>query len=122
MAKLMPLLPLLLAGCVPVVAPGRASEPYRAIGQEPGWMLTIDGERIEYTGNYGEVRIAAARPNPRATANGRRYDTPRLKVDITNTRCNDAMSGHGYADQVVVVADGKSFTGCGGTRRTDWDQ
>jgi uncharacterized membrane protein len=31
------------------------------------------------------------------------------------------MSGHGYADQVIVTADGETYRGCGGQRRTDWD-
>jgi hypothetical protein len=33
--------------------------------------------------------------------NGLRYETARLTVDITYVRCNDAMSGHGYAHQVL---------------------
>jgi heat shock protein HslJ len=77
--------------------------------------------RIDYVGDYRETRINVARPDPRASFNGHRYETPRLIVDVTHTRCNDAMSGHGYADTVVVTADGKVVNGCGGTRRTDWD-
>ena len=42
-------------------------------------------------------------------------------VDVTHGRCNDAMSGHGFADQVMVIADGETYRGCGGERRTDWD-
>jgi uncharacterized membrane protein len=32
------------------------------------------------------------------------------------------MSGHGYAHQVMVIADGETYHGCGGDRRTDWDK
>jgi uncharacterized membrane protein len=96
-------------------------ESYRALGQEPGWNLVISDGRIDYVGDYGERRISVARPEPRATANGRRYETPRLTVDITYARCNDAMSGHGYEHRVAVTADGNRVEGCGGTRRTDWD-
>ena len=49
----------------------------------------------------------------------------RLVVDITYTRCNDAMSGHGYEHQVTVIVEGRAagpVHGCGGTRRTDWDR
>jgi uncharacterized membrane protein len=98
-----------------------ASEEYSARGQEPGWLLTIAGDRIDYQGNYGEVRIAVPRPDPRTTFNGHRYETPRLTVDITHARCNDAMNGQGYADRVMIIADGQTFNGCGGTRRADWD-
>jgi len=124
----MPLWPawLLLAGAAACAVPAMTTAPpaaqrYEARGQEPGWHLVIDGERIDYTGNYGEVRIAAPSPQPRPTANGRRFETPRLIVDIVHARCNDSMSGHGYEDRVTVVADGRRFEGCGGARRTDWD-
>lgn len=96
-------------------------QTYVARGQEPGWLLTIDSARIDYSGDYGETKINVDRPVPRTTFNGHRYETPRLTVDVTHTRCNDAMSGHGYADQVTVIADGKTFKGCGGAHRSDWD-
>ena len=104
-------------------SPGQSptAETYTAGGQEPGWALTIANGRIDYQGNYGEKRINVARPDPRTTFNGHRYETQRLIVDVTHGRCNDAMSGHGYADQVMVIADGETYRGCGGARRTDWD-
>jgi uncharacterized membrane protein len=110
---------LLLAGCATV--PGVANESYFARGQEPGWTVTIADGRIAYLGDYGETRITVARPHPRPTFNGLRYGTARLTVDVTYVRCNDAMSGHGYAHQVLVTADGKTVQGCGGERRPDWD-
>jgi heat shock protein HslJ len=120
---------LMLAAAAACAYPAVTSPPpspqstatYRAIGQEPGWTITISGNRIDYAGDYGETRISAARPEPRTTFNGHRYETPRLTVDVTHTRCNDAMSGHGYADTVMVIADGKTVRGCGGERRIDWD-
>ena len=101
--------------------PPAAREAYRALGQEPGWNLVIADGRIDYQGNYGEVRITVPRPEPRPTANGRRYETRRLTVDIVYSRCSDIMSGHGYEHRVTVVADGETFSGCGGARRTDGD-
>jgi uncharacterized membrane protein len=101
--------------------PAAQHETYRALGQEPGWALLIANGRMDYTGDYGETRITAPRPDPRTTFNGHRYESPRLTVDVTHGRCNDAMSGHGYADTVTVTADGKTVRGCGGERRPDWD-
>jgi uncharacterized membrane protein len=124
----MPLWPawLMLAGAAACAVPAMTTSPpaaqrYEARGQEPGWHLVIEDGRIDYAGDYGAVRITAPRPEPRPTANGRRFETPRLTVDIVNVRCNDSMSGHGYEDRVTVVADGRRFEGCGGARRTDWD-
>jgi uncharacterized membrane protein len=123
MAKTGLILPLLLAACAPVGLQDRPPEPgeYRARGQEPGWLLTIVEGSLIYEGDYGETLIEVAAPPPRTTFNGHRYETGRLLVDITHARCNDVMSGHGYADQVMIVADGKTFRGCGGERRPDWD-
>lgn len=96
-------------------------ETYEAKGNEPGWRVRIDKGRIDYVGRYGDRKINVARPDPRPTFNGRRYETRRLVVDVTYTRCNDDMSGHGYEHQVTVTADGETFRGCGGARRSDWD-
>ena len=104
-----------------VTMPPPQLESYRALGQEPGWNLTIGGGRIAYVGDYGETRITVPRPEPRTTFNGRRYEAGRLVVDIVYVRCNDAMSGHGYSHEVRVTADGRTVEGCGGDRRTDWD-
>ena len=104
-----------------ITTPFPAAEHYRALGQEPGWNVTIADGRIDYVGDYGETRITVARPEPRPTFNGRRYETQRLTVDITYARCNDSMSGFGFEHQVTVIADGTSVRGCGGARRPDWD-
>ena len=102
-------------------APVTSPETYSALGQEPGWALKISGGRIDYAGNYGEKKIEVARPEPQVTRNGRRYTTPRLSVAIAYTRCNDAMSGFGFEHQVTVIADGETYKGCGGARKSEWD-
>lgn len=112
------------AACaVPAITtpPPTAAEHYRALGQEPGWTLTIAEGRIDYAGDYGDTRITVPRPEPRPSFNGRRYETERLTVDITYSRCNDSMSGFGFEHQVTVIADGTTVRGCGGARRTEWD-
>jgi uncharacterized membrane protein len=102
-------------------APAEPAESYRAIGQEPGWTVTIADNRIDYVGDYGETKISVPRPEPTATSMGRRYETPQLLLDVVKARCNDAMSGHGYEDQVTITANGKAYVGCGGARRKNWD-
>ena len=94
---------------------------YRALGQEPGWHLNIATGNMVYVGNYGETRITRATPTPRTTFNGHRYEAEGLIVDVTHSRCNDAMSGHGYADTVMVIANGATVHGCGGERQPQFD-
>jgi uncharacterized membrane protein len=98
-----------------------ASERYQARGNEPGWSLTISDSRIDFVGSYGDKKISVARPDPRPSFNGRRYVTDRLTVDITYSRCNDAMSGGGFEPPDMFMAEGSTVTGCGGARRPDWD-
>jgi hypothetical protein len=31
------------------------------------------------------------------------------------------MSGFGFDHQVMVIADGETFKGCGGARKREWD-
>jgi uncharacterized membrane protein len=114
------LLPLAACAATPQVA-DPAREHYEALGNEPGWHLDIHDGRIDYVGDYGETKISVVRPEPRPSINGRRYYAGRLIVDVTYSPCNDAMSGRGYADLVMVTADGKTVKGCGGGRRPQAD-
>lgn len=118
MAKILILVPLLLAGCANRSEPrtGAPQVEYSALGQEPGWTLRIDRERIRYAGDNGQTRIAVARPIVQATAFGTRYATTRVVVDIAPGGCRDAISGSGFTDTVVVTTGGRQLRGCGGER------
>lgn len=105
----------------PIADPVPSGAYYRALGQEPGWNVTIADGRVDYVGDYGETRITVPAPEPIIAINGEIYRTERLQVHISHGRCNDAMSGWGYADTVMVIADGQTLHGCGGERRPDWD-
>ena len=105
-----------LAACVPAAEPPQGPKPaaYFALGTEPGWTLEITPERLNYAGDYGETKIAAANPGARPSFNGERYVTDRLTVDVTHGECSDGMSDRRYRDTVTVTADGKTVKGCGG--------
>ena len=89
---------------------------YRAVGNEPGWTLTIGEKQLSYIGDYGEVRITQPKPEPLTGIAGETYRTPRLQVNIVHGNCSDGMSDYVYADTVQVTADGKRVEGCGGKR------
>ena len=105
-----------LAACVPAAEPPQGPKPaaYFALGTEPGWTLEITPERLNYAGDYGETKIAAANPGARPSFNGERYVTDRLTVDVTHAPCSDGMSDRRYRDTVTVTAGGKTVKGCGG--------
>jgi uncharacterized membrane protein len=93
---------------------------YRAIGQEPGWMLQIQrGKRILFVADYGENRVSAE-PAPASQSlpdGGRRYDAQTgsgaLSVLIENKACTDVMSGEPFPDTVTVTLNGRQYSGCG---------
>ena len=94
--------------------PSASDQIYTARGNEPGWILKMNGNALDYVGDYGETKIAVAAPEVRASFNGMRYISDRLTVDVTYSHCTDDMSGKRFADTVTVMADGKQVRGCGG--------
>ncbi|MFD1788682.1 META domain-containing protein [Sphingomonas floccifaciens] len=87
--------------------------PYRALGTEPFWSLTIDGRSIRYEPASGRP-IGVTKPRPIVSINGELYRTSRMTVDITHTRCSDGMSDRTYADTVRVLIGRQELSGCGG--------
>lgn len=106
-----------LAACQTVVPEQSAPEVYfTARGNEPGWIVRFDSEKIAFEGDYGETKITVAKPDGRPSFNGMRYLTDRLTVDVTHATCADVMSGQRYAETVTVMANGKEYKGCGGRK------
>jgi uncharacterized membrane protein len=89
------------------------SGPYRAVGTEPFWSVTIADGRIVYD-DAERRRVSVRAPAARPSFNGRRYVTRRLVVDITRQRCSDGMSDRIYPDTVRLTVDGRDLSGCGG--------
>lgn len=85
---------------------------YKAVGNEPGWSLTVRRDRIDYLGNYGEVKITE--PTPTGFRPTGEYSVGRLSFTIAPGPCSDGMSDLVYRQTVKVTADGHSFDGCGG--------
>jgi heat shock protein HslJ/uncharacterized membrane protein len=102
-----------------------AGVEFRAIGQEPGWLVELDqGREVRYTGDYGETRFVAPAPEPgRDAASGTttytaRADSHEFVLHIRETPCQDAMSGESFRYDVTVRFDGKELNGCGRTLAT----
>ena len=107
---------LLTAGLMAFPAAAAKPQPFKALGTEPFWSLSIDSRRIEFERmDHAKIRVAA--PKPRKTKFGRIYWTKRLSVAIiTNQPCSDGMSDYIYRDDVTVTVDGHKYRGCGGPR------
>ncbi|HEX6107659.1 MAG TPA: META domain-containing protein, partial [Gemmatimonadales bacterium] len=91
---------------------------FRAVGQEPGWLLDIDeGRWLRYVGDYGSTRAFAPAPR-RDSAGGTvtyraRSEGRELTVEIREAPCRDVMSGEAYSHTVTVRLDTSEVHGCG---------
>lgn len=114
MKKILALPLLALAACATTGA-APAAESYHALGTEPFWSVTIANGRMRYEAPDEET-IEIAAPAPRATANGRRFESARFTMEIAHESCSDGMSDREYADTVRVTFPeaGRTREGCGG--------
>ena len=106
-------LALLLGACVAATPEGPDEVLFRAVGNEPGWALTVDRQRMDYVGDYGETRISAPAP-PGFQPRPGRWTSGRLAVTISAGPCSDGMSDLVYRLRVRVDAAGNAVSGCGG--------
>jgi uncharacterized membrane protein len=112
------LVPLASCATVPAVPPPAAGEPYRALGTEPFWSLTLDGREMVFTeANAPGQRIVQPQPKPIFGFAGEIYQSRRIGVNVVHTPCSDGMSDRTYPDKVQLRVDGRSFEGCGGKPR-----
>lgn len=92
---------------------------YRALGQEPGWLLDIRrGDRFVL--HYDNAQKTAEFPYVEPTHPGEGVaqftttaDGNTLEVRIRYTACHDAMSGQAYPDTVELEFDDRILKGCG---------
>lgn len=92
---------------------------FRAVGQEPGWMVLVHPTRgIRYIGQYGEERVLAAPTTPVTDGAG---TTTWLATSASGTigitaearPCADGMSGEQMTHTVAVSFGGRAVHGCG---------
>jgi uncharacterized membrane protein len=96
-----------------------AGVDFRAVGQEPGWIVDIYAQdRIVALLDYGEQLLEFPLTAPTYPVEGAtRYQTQAngrtLVVTIRRAPCQDAMSGQPYPSAVEVAIDGRTLNGCG---------
>ena len=91
---------------------------FRAIGQEPPWLLEItDGEKILLVTDYGQKSTAYPYVEPKVNHEQRRtvfsVKDQNLEVIIEGKDCSDIMSGEKFDVSVFITLHGKQFRGCG---------
>jgi heat shock protein HslJ/uncharacterized lipoprotein YbaY len=91
---------------------------FTARGNEPGWRLDIEGDRMTLVAQYGAKRIAVPTPAAQRTNAFTRYAARSDGADVTVTvfdrTCRDTMTGMPHPYAVEVVLDRQKLAGCGG--------
>lgn len=121
-----------LAGCAGDGAGARPAEPvavqrtpvspFIARGNEPGWRLDLDGDRMTLVMQDGTKRTVTPLPPAQRTDAFTRYagrsENAGLTVTIFNRRCKDTMTGMHHPSAVEVALGDRKLSGCGGDPAT----
>ncbi|MDX2413346.1 MAG: hypothetical protein QNK16_12870 [Woeseiaceae bacterium] len=90
---------------------------FRAIGQEPGWLLEIkNGEEILVVTNYGQNRNLYPYVDPQEDKAARKtvfQVDANTRVLIEGMPCSDSMSGETFQSTVTVTLGAQVLKGCG---------
>lgn len=95
-----------------------ARAEFRALGNEPGWILVIGDSVTTLEWDYGEKKTSATTAAAQPMSGGRQYTfagaTP-FSVIVRDTLCADGMSGREFSARVQVTIGTRTLDGCGGT-------
>ena len=93
---------------------------YRAIGQEPPWLLEIDRENgFLLVTEYGEKKQQFPYVEPvtdsalRTSSYTSEASGDGITITIQGHDCRDSMSGEAFSSQVEISWRGQSLRGCG---------
>jgi uncharacterized membrane protein len=91
---------------------------FRAIGQEPGWLLEItNGIEILLVTDYGEHRTSYPYVEPIVHQEERRTEfitgDDGTIVEIRGVPCRDSMSGEEFEVSVTIKQTDRELQGCG---------
>nr|WP_102136348.1 YbaY family lipoprotein [Marinobacterium profundum] len=91
---------------------------FRALGNEPGWLLEVDeGKDLRLVTDYGERSLYLPAPAPRFEGGIVRYSirtkTHDVELNIEPRACQDSMSGAAFEARVRLQLDGQEYLGCG---------
>lgn len=94
-----------------------AGADFRALGQEPGWVLELYPERVVLLLDYGQTRIEAPSVTPINDGASSRFDLEAegqpLTITLKGESCTDSMSGELFETRVLVEYGERLFSGCG---------
>lgn len=105
------------AAVVAPAAEGRASDAFRATGNEPGWLAEVaagGGSALRVEVDYGQTQYEVAAPThgPDGWAGAAADGTP-IKLSVQRVPCQDDMSGKTFDAKVMLTVGTRQLHGCG---------
>ena len=92
--------------------------PFTANGNEPGWTLKVDSERMSLSRQNDPITILTPTPTTTREDDSYRFNASTeansVIVDVTPELCRDSMTGMPYPYEVSVKVNGETLKGCGG--------
>jgi membrane-bound inhibitor of C-type lysozyme len=93
---------------------------FRAIGNEPGWVLEIsERSKLRFRYDYGQSEIEAIAddivpdPDSRETVFSATTSSGELRIVLSGKVCTDTMSDEVFRTSVLVEYMDASYSGCG---------
>lgn len=92
---------------------------FRATGNEPGWVLEIQGDKLSLQTNYGENHhefTAAERisdPETKQTSYRASSGDTQIEVTLEGKTCQDTMADTSFETSVSIQLDERKLSGCG---------
>lgn len=91
---------------------------YRAVGQEPGWLVEVGQGNAPPIGlllDYGARRLELRESEPLPAATGFRGISGTISVElhIRQETCHDSMSGESFATAAELRVGDRVYRGCG---------
>lgn len=93
---------------------------FRAVGQEPGWLVEIAPQRrMHILADYGEIEFYTDAPGIERSNNVTVYrgehEGSTVTVTVRDEPCEDVMSGEPYPNSVTLRLNDRELQGCGGS-------
>ena len=105
----------------------RRGVSFRAVGNEPGWVVEVrDARNILFKGDYGATVLLFTDPVMTSEEEGvRQYSAQtaghKLRLHIDDAFCRDSMADIEYPATVTLEVDGRSYRGCGRDLDYPWE-
>jgi heat shock protein HslJ/membrane-bound inhibitor of C-type lysozyme len=105
------------------------SAPYRALGQEPSWLLKLSGEQLTISLDHGQRTVQVVSFARIDEDGGFRLqgesEAGAVSLSVRRAICRDSMSGMPHPDTVTLKLGETELAGCGGDpaellRGADW--